>query len=526
MISFPTIPHQGGELAKYLSEIENEVGWIPHAASQRAQALAQALDSENDPSTWVAYAGATLQTVWQAMPADIRNQIQLALRDLIDLGLAHAFEVSSLAAQAAVSSAVNAVPFIGDLIQALLIVINAGVDYGKQIDDQNYRFSSQNYWAKRFETVRQYTHPDALVYQQMHVLNYFDYKGEGNEWRYRPCFARSSGAADLMFHTTSGLADTGSCTKGVLMDCPSGSFFDFDDCHFENQSSMACVRRLGVSSLFYPYWSPAYSDAGLPAEGGEDARLNVSNVLSANQVALLASPSVNLRVDSKRLLKIRDRFQSRFMNQAKMYKPSGHSMGLLQIVDGLAPGGLEKLAIAPTKEVDYKPKQSRLDKFYLDADGLIQAYPNTGVNPNQWGVRVSRGPQTPLHAAVTVAQYNAVVGATLAFMSARANFLRSGPLMAALVEDFGLQSFDAPARSAMQFAANYGKEIPAPVRDGRPARVSKKPARVSKGVVLKTIPARPVQGAPGRAGSGDGGGGVLLVGSAATALFFYLKSRG
>ena len=529
-VKIPNVPNNGGDLAKYLTTIEGEISWVPQGTTALGKDLVHALSTSNDPSTWVAFAASALQTVWQAMPAEVRNELQLVLRDLVDLGLARVQDVVSLSAQAAIGTAAEVVPLVGTIIKAVMVVINASVDYAHQVDGQNELLSGQNYWAQRYLTIAGYNTPQSMVYQQMHALNYFDYSKSGNKWHLRPCFDRSSGNADRMFLGVAGLPDSGSCGGGVLMDCPKGSFFNWDECHFHDQKDTRCTRRFGVSSLFYPFWSPAYCDTSMASFNYgyvkvgtkkypvSDERLNPNTLMAANQYALLTSPSMNLRVDGKRLLKIRDRFRKFFLDQVKTYG------GVLQITNGLAPGTTksERLTIAPAREANYTPTQARRDKFYFDDDGLVVPYPNTGVDLNAWGVRAIRGPQTPQYAAVSLAQYNAVIGSTLAFFSARANFLRAGPLMSALLNDFGAGAFDSSVRSAMMYAAAYGKQVPRPA----PARVKKLilTSVKSTNADIQRAPASS-PGSDGSGGGGSGGGGAIAVAGAAAAALLYFKRK-
>lgn len=475
MINIPDIPQNGGDLVKYFDMIEDEIGWIPEGTTARGKELEAALRSDNDPATWIAFAGHTLQTVWEAMPADIRSKLQLALRDIVDLGLQRVQSVVTDAASAAVGNVAEAIPLIGTIIKAVLVVIDASVEYAKQIDDQNKMFSRQDYYSKRFETISNYSHPDSLVYQQMHVLNYFSYKKKGNVWRKRPSYARSSGAADRIFLGSSGLSDVGSCGKGLLMDCPSGSFFDWDDCSYHNSDDKACYRRLGISSLFFPFWSPACSDLGLIKFRYDYESLNPNTLLAANQMLLLSNPNINLMVNGERLRNIRDRFRKFFLDQVNVYN------GLLKISNGKAPGTPkgDRITIDDSKRSDYVPTSKDKNKLYFDSDGLIKAYSGT-ANLSKWGVRATRGPQTPRFAAISIAQYNAVIGSSLAFFSARANFLRNGPLMKALESDYGISNYDKEVRNAMKYSADYGKNIPPPSLSFTVRAIKVKPKRMTK----------------------------------------------
>lgn len=487
-LEIPGAPYGGGELAAYLSDYEGEIGWMPPTPDpERLLESISELD-RNDPASWVAFAGASLQTIWDALPAEVRSEVWDALQDLVDRAIAEVPDIVANAVASAASDAAEAIPFIGAIIKALVIVIKSIVDVHENFESQRDQTSSQWKWAARYDTVRQ-DHPDEMVFKTTYVRNYLDYRSP--RWYLRPCFGRSSGNANLMLVPSPGPKDTGSgCKDGVRMDCPGGAaggFFDEEDCDFHDKDAKPCDRSLGLSSLFYPFWSPAYPD--VRSIGGSEG-LSPDQLMIEQQFALLSSPSVNLRVNADRLLEIRDRFVDHFFGQSKMAAPPGAEFGLVKVnAKGIAPGTAvkDRLTIAPEREEDYAPYADRPDKFYLDEFGLIHAYPGADASLDSWGVRATRGPQTPKMAAVTAAQYNAVVSSTLAFMSARSNFLRQGPIMKALLHDFDPYDFDPNVIAAMQYAADVGGSMPMPTwvpgrkgDDAKPKRVERLPERIGK----------------------------------------------
>lgn len=259
-----------------------------------------------------------------------------------------------------------------------------------------------------------------------------------------------------------------------------------------------------ISALFYPFWSPAYPDAtevperarltgGFGETGGKKTYTPVTanSLLITRQMALLTSPSVNLRAEAGRLLKFRDRFVAWFLRSTgrERVRPIGRNH--------IFERGGRILSIDASEKSDFVPSLDAPNQFYIDGDGLIQAY--RPVDLTKWGVLATRGPHTPKDAAVSIAQYNTVVSATLAFMSARANFLRNGPMMKVLLVDFDIKTFDRKVRAAMEYSASVGKMLPPPV--------------VFKG--KRVSPKRAVR-------ARNGGGGVVLAG-AAVAAFVALK---
>lgn len=525
-LEIPGAPDYGGALAEYLTDYQGEIGWIPPTVDPELLFDSLSDLDRNDPATWVAFAGASLQTIWAALPQDVRTEVRAALQVVIDQAIQGIGEISANAAAAAARDISGALPFIGAIIEALVALIKGIADVRKNFESQRELTSAQWEWAARYKTVQQ-DDPNRMVFISTLVQNYLHY--DSPKWYLRPCFARSGGASDSMMVPGAGLPDKGSCSKGVRMDCPGGTtggFFDEDECEFHDDNAKVCERDLGLSSLFYPFWSPAYPDRS--TIGYQEGMLSPDQLMVEQQFALLSSPAINLQVNADRLLEIRDRFVKFFFGQVKAYAPPGAKFGLLKITNGKAPGTPvgSRLIIAPEEEKNYAEYQDRLDKFYLDENGMIQVYKGANASLDEWGVRAVRGPQTPKFAAISAAQYNAVVGSTLAFMSARAHFLRRGSSMKALLHDFGAQAFDPNVWDAMEYAAAVGTTLPMPeaAPPGRltgphekPKRAPKKPDRLPK--FIDDVPPKRL----GKGGGGGGGGAGLVVAAAAAA--FILSRR-
>lgn len=525
------MPDGGGPLAAYLSSVEREIGWIPEANSPIGRDLAEVLEFDNDPAAWVGFAARTLYDVWESLPAEIRQEAQTALLQLAQEGINALGDVAQLAVSSALSNIADVLPFIGAIIDALLVVINKIIEFHKEMESEKEDMAALEHYGAVLNTIRQNeaadsskdiaqrAAADALVFARDRVENYLDYSD--SEWRKRPCFTRSSGAADLMFVSSSGPSDSGYCTKGLRYNCPLIAPFMESDCSIDpksGSSSDLCERYLGISALFFPFWSPAYPDIPYitirPVKGVDFSDVNGNTVLAEQQFALLSSPSVNLRVDAQRLLDIRDRFREFFFNQAKMYAPSGHDFGLLQIdEDGIAPGTAvkDRITIDAAPEKEYLPTVDRKDLLYIDRDGLIRIYEGAQVpvDLNKWGIRAKRGPQSPTNVAISVAQYNTVVGATLAFMSARANFLRNGLMMKALLQDNGPGAFDPAVRDAMEYAASIGATIPLPQLPARATPDWQGPGGTGRFDVKGLPPKR--AGRKSKKGGGQGAGIALAI---------------
>jgi hypothetical protein len=318
---------------------------------------------------------------------------------------------------------------------------------------------------RRFATLLELSSPNDWVFGIAQTLNYT--ARAGNEWRRRPCF-RSGYIADRMFTGELGLPDSGSCNKGVLYDCPPiYRSNNYEDCwpKDSDDAGKECIRRTGFSALYWPFWCPAYPAAPMTIYmSGNDP----NELLMARQMALLSNPDANLQVNENHVLDVADTFVEWYLDQLEVYAPPGARYGLLAIdSSGSAPGTAvkDRLTIDEEQRVDWAPAPSDRNKFYFDRYGMIRAYDFAGVDPASWGVRAAGGVD---QLAVSVASYNAVVGNTYAFFTARTSFLRNGPIMNALVREYGANRYSSSVRPAVQYAADVGKMLPHPSQIARP----------------------------------------------------------
>lgn len=486
-MTIPGAPDGGGALAKYFDSYAYDIGWIPKPEGAVSLDIKSALSGEyNDPSTWVAFAAHTMQKVWSSLPKNVQMEAQIALGNLIQLGLQNVGALASTAAASAASAVSDVVPLIGAIIEELIVAIQGFIKLAKEIETDREDVAAGHFMDSSRWTVEQYEHPDSWVLKRAKVINFLDrYK---NKWRVRPSYGRSGGDSDRMFWKTSGPSDSGFCGSGVRMKCGLAAYQSMATCEKHDSSNPFCNRHVSLSCLFYPFYSSAYPDytavtemvrltGGFGETGGNVTYTpaTANSILMARQMALLTSPSVNLRVDADRLLKIRDRFVSYFFTFANAWAPGnagknsaseGYAqrfgvspIGKHHIVDRVP--GSERLTIDPEKK--QLPSTKAQNQFYFDSDGLIHPY-HADVDLNAWGLPALRGPQGPGDVAVSCAQYNTVVSATLAFMSARANFLRNGPMMRVLLQDFKSSDFDKGVRSAMKYSADVGQMLKAPSR--------------------------------------------------------------
>lgn len=524
-VSIPGAPQNGGALASYLSDYSLEVGWISNPTSPSSRDIRSAIDDLNDPATWVGFAAHAVSTVWASLPTQIRNVAQDALTLLVSQALAGASKALE-AAGAAVSDAVGAVPIIGMIIDAVMVVIKQFLDLGEQFENEKEEYAAFRYMEASLYTFSKYEHPNDWVLRRSKVSNYLDRRS--HDWFYRPSYSRAGGRSDLIFWNTAGPSDKGECGNGVEMYCGTRQKPLLGQCHKRHKNRDYCERHLMISALFYPFWSPAYPDQTSITEkdyvmsggwgesgGGTPSVDETSNtLLMARQMALLTSPSVNLQVDANRVLKIRDIFARGWIQAAGQYGrvegyefPDIEQWGVLPIGHKhIVERGEGAALIDAREEKNFSEPSTTARKFYFDKVGLIHAY-RTSDKLGDWGVPTwQRGPHTPVDAAISCAQYNTVLSAVLSFMSARANFLRNGAMMKTLVNEFGADHFDRHVRDAMKYAADVGGPLP-PFKKSAPDRA-------------KTAPDR---AAPDRWSGGGGGAGAVAGVAGLVGLLAYLK---
>ncbi len=484
-------PNKGGALARYLSNNSAEIGWIPDASSTVSKQITAALDGEsNDPAAWISYGATALQRVWDAFPADARNAMRDQFSKLVARGLQGVGAISD-SIQGALSSSTNAVPIIGAIIEGVIQLVFGFISIAKASEDTKKQTAAARFMDATRYTVERYEHPNSWVLKKSKVTNYLNRKDR--DWWIKPSFSRSGGASDLMFTTRAGVGDKGKCGgNGVEVRCGTKTRPYSSDCSKRDKDETYCTRYVMISALFFPFWSTAYPDKDAITEKKietnqnmtgrgtfEAKKVTANSLLIARQMALLSSPSVNLRVEARRLIRFRDRFEKWFLGQSLQFG-QGKVMKVLPVgKNRKVVRGKGTLTIDAAKRSDL-PGKNDANQFYLDDDGLIQTY-RPDVDRTAWGLVAKRGPQTPDDVAITVAQFNTVLGATLAFMSARANFLRNGPIMKVLLKDFKLKDFDPRVRDAMKYAAETNKMLSAPTATRTlPKRSAKRRADASE----------------------------------------------
>lgn len=506
---------------KYAESIDGFVNWVPFPNSGRSQEIQDLLrsrpgrDNRNDPAAWFAFAVDAVKVSWQALPDDLRREVFAMLNDLIVDAVADL--VVDVGDQ--IGNAVDAIPIIGDIIKIAVQLVYVFVDWARIKRNENEHRTVTNLQNAQFNTIKFMDDPRDWVMQRTRVQNYVKWMGRRTgkgDWTLRPSMRNSLGI-DRMFWVDEGKRDSGWCGEGVGMKCP--EFWDgakqYGGCtpHKSGNEAYYCKRDIAISALFYPYWSPAYPPE--PIVTYVDDGPDPNALLMARQLALLSNPDANLRVKGRRLRDKSNHFIDYFIHMMKAFGVNDKP-GFLEINnDHQAPGTdrEDRLLIDEQENPNYSPSKSNMTRFYFRPDGIIEPYSRaSGNDPARWGVRTKSGDSGNM--ALSIDQYNSVVGMTNAFFAARANMLRDGALMKGLKADHGLNKYDEEVRAAISYAAGQGKTLPvyAPLLT-KASEYS--PKRTLVGPISRS----------GRVvGLGGGGAGALLgLGVAGAAVYFFMK---
>ncbi len=530
-------------LEQYYAKIDDLTGFNPAIVKATSAAAMAAVESRNDPTAWLAYAGEAIKQAWSGLPSDLRRDMHEALNDIIDAALEQADWVVDALGEAA--EATSVAPIIGQFIEAAIVIIKMVVETKRGLQ-ASHRSLSRDHKALRMNlTFDDYSDPRDWVFKSMKLKNYTQYVGsrkQGN-WSRQPCFRRAGLGTDRMFTNNAGAPDVGKCGHkgGVKMYCDSRREIGYEDCrrYYKDEKKNPpdyCTRYLGISALFYPYWSPAY--AVVPIESaflGEGSDPNA--ILMARQMMLLTDTYANLRVEGKDLLKMVDRFVTFWRNQLDIFAVDGKK-ALLRIDDeGNAPGTLreDRYTIDDKEDPNYTGSLSLKNRFYFDSDGRILPYPGMKADVSEWGIRTKGGNGAGTDGgilAVSVGAYNTVITSTMAFFTARSNMLRNGARMKGLLMDHKKSDLDPKVQAAVQYSADEGRMLPAPQK--RQATLSKLQMAPSKPGIPTATLVGPLSSPPrfslesNSIGEGTGEGSSssnlpLLLGVAAIGIMLFKK---
>lgn len=497
------LPDNGGGYKDYLSKIDGLINYQPYMSmsdSVRSD-IENLIKNKNDGKAWLTFAASSILESWKALPKGVRDDAMDAAYKLLDDALNDIGSIVEDAIGATATTIGEAVPIIGTIVKAVVDLVLKIYEAHVLLNKSEEAYSLVERDDAMSLTIGKYKDPNEWILHQMKVENYLEWKGYRvgkGDWDLRPCFGRNSEESWLMFNEVGGQPDSGSC-GGVPYKC------DIDmNCEPNPKSGEGkdCVRYLGISSLYFPFWSPSYPSIPVvrPALDSKDlvfdysySYYDMNRILIERQMALLTVPAVNLKVDGEMVQRFADRFKVYWDSS---YKQFGNT--LLKIDkhgNAISTAKKDRVTIDVRFDENNAPSSSNKRKFYYDKDGLIQPYSGSGADVSEWGIRAKGGKYGDDYVGISAGSYNAVIGNTLAFFSARANFLRNGLVMKGMLQDYNVNTFWPDVRSAIQYSANYGKMLPTaqailqqPGRMEKPGRYSSDVERVRKGSSKSSMP--------------------------------------
>lgn len=430
----------------------------------------------SDPGSnraWAQFSLGVSQQIWSALPASIRSGALAGLQDAIDL-IEQAADLAVSAAIDAVMDAagiVEAIPIVGAIIEAAVVLVESIVGAVKGVKQLNYAYSVQDKNIEQQRTFEASTSPNEWALGNIPVRNFKHYATGSDRvdrvyWRSRPCIVPSYRDAAVWALPTPPDA-IGSCDPGRELDRRGSGYDDF-----RKESGSDCESFAAVSCLFWPFWSPNHEAKPISWYGKEVYPDNApfkldgvdpNKILIVRQQALLSNPATNLRVRGSRLRNAQRIFTQYFRDKV-------HGMGGM-----LTMRGNEVKLRTTTADATYKDRneQGPVDRwqidpafdpahefggdvyYYWNANGLIENY---GRGPDLADVGVpafcppAMRPQWK-DLGYSASQLNAVVAGVKGFFTARAAMLRQPYAMKAILASHPPRTFDRMAVAAMRESA-------------------------------------------------------------------------
>jgi hypothetical protein len=475
--------------------------WEPDPQAQTGlyRDLREALDlSYDDPrdavQTWYALASGAARMVWQTLPVDMRDAALEGLgaiaTEALNLSLGAADDLAG-----ELGDAVGSVPIIGSIVEVVLEIINAALKLEEMAAKSDEETSADSYDSNRRYTIAAYDDPGQWIAQPIQVYNYLDmrYPHVALIFSLKPCM-RQTEKSQRIWLGTDGAKDIGWCGDGRKIWCkqfvnqaafPPGSERS-DICDFQDKGD-TCKRYSAISSLFFPWWNPAYPAEPLRRRT-KSSVMDPNSLLISQQAALLSNPAANLRARGETVRKASIRIFTAFWAAARTKSGSAFRVGNLMPINSVTRqtgGGGDYLGNFELP-VDGSVKEEKLgaaEGFFLrEPDGVIEPY--TSGDVAEWGVR-SPGPPAQPNLGVSIGAYNAAMSATAAFFRARAEMLRNGKVLRTMLQKVKLEDLDPEVRDAVKWSADQGVVQPPIdpeyklILQARPPRMTRPPARRS-----------------------------------------------
>lgn len=411
----------------YVRALEPLARWnVPDTVQGRD--LLERIRRKNDAQAMLQQSTALLRQAWQAFPAEMRASVLDALTSATDQALKN------------IGAVTDAVPVIGNMVGLYVQAISGFVRAGKGVKKENRKISNFAHQRGHFMTIASLKDPWMWVYTPAvsKVYAQFIKVRVGGDWDVVPAFTRAGLERDRPFTGVNSPPDSGNCRKEIRI----GLNYVWDP-------ASNCRRTLGLSALFYPWWSGAYAARPLPI-WDPDTVTNANRLLMARQSELITDPATNLRVPMARVVEVRDRLLKYYRIDRELY-PIDKEGNV---------AGARGPRIDARRNARHVPSITAESRWYVDDVDMIQPYPDQpGAEIDRWGWPAPAG--KPSNLGVTIAQRNNVVAMSAAFAARRQSTIRNGLLSAAMLEDYNPNAFDPAAVPALEYAASQRRTLPA-----------------------------------------------------------------
>jgi hypothetical protein len=412
--------------------------WAPDTTSGR-DLLLEARESPTTANV-ARQAVEQLRVTYSTLPPEVRGAVMDALR-LVSERISEGMEALEMLGDA---------PIVGWVVAGIQVVVQIQQGFAGVADVKR---SASNYehgngqWSTAYQAAGQ-----GGTYEIVRCKEYAQFVRYrlGGDFDRKPCFTRRGGERDGIFMGTPSPPDNpGKCKKQMGRDA-GDSYGPFE--------GNKCGRRLGISALFWPWWSAAYAPMLLPRWQGSPPGASfqagpsedTNALLAGVQMGLLSDPRKNLAHSFWDVTNKSDRFLAWFMARADL---GGVLAGVMPLDSDyfVEPSGVRK-TIDAARDLGHVSSPDAKSFWYFDTAGVVRAYPDQeGSRLDRWGVALPPG--DPEGLGVSLGQYNAVVSARAGFAQRRLATLRNVSLVKAAVAELGLVGIDPPARAAVEYAS-------------------------------------------------------------------------
>lgn len=414
----------------YMAKLAPLALWTPPDSVQGRDVI-ERVRRDNSGGAVAAQALMLTRNAWRSFPEEIRGQALSMLNDMLDDIIGDTFDNLEN---------IDAFPIIGELIAAVVVFISGLVDVGRAVSDSNRQISNQAHQRAQARTFMSLSHPGDWIYSRAVCQVYVQFvkRRPGGNFDVKPAFSRPGLKRDYPFLGLPSAPDSGNCQKEWRQG-PSSWTWD---------PPSSCRRVLGLSSLFYPWWSGAYPPGPLPVWDAEYT-YNSNVLVSAQQNRLIGDAVTNLQCPLETVERVRDRLLGWYRTDQPMYPINGAG-------NVAGPKGAR---IDATKDPDHISSSQARAWWYVGDDGTIRTYDGqAGAALSDWGVPAIAG--DPSNLGITLSQRNTVVSMCAAFAARRQATLRDGRRVAGILRDHPLSAFDPDARQALQYAGTQLRMLP------------------------------------------------------------------